>query len=301
MFVRSRIPVAVAVAVTVSRGLVRSRKFSAAAAAGASKKHEELVTLSFDCTNSTVAVLTFNTPHNLNALTVETGEAFEKKIAELKDLDTSKLRCVVLTGTGKAFSAGGDLQFLAARGKDTPLGNTLAMRDFYRRYLSLRTLPVPVIAAINGPAIGAGFALSLACDVRIVADDARVGLTFAMLGIHPGMGSSHFLPYLIGHEKAAKLLLTGCVITGKEAHGLGVALESVPKDKVVSSALALAHQIASASPVAVRGTTRTLRMRAEVGLDQALQREADSQAHGYAMPDLIEGLEAVKAKRPPKF
>lgn len=190
---------------------------------------------------------------------------------------------------------------MLARSKDTPLSNSMVMRDFYARFLGLRALPVPVIAAINGPAIGAGFALSLACDVRIVASDAKVGLTFATLGLHPGMGSTHFLPYLIGHERAAKLLLTGCVISGTEAASLGIASESVAKEEVMSAALKLARQIASASPAAVRATTRSLRMKAEVGLEHALQREADCQAHSYNMPDLLEGLEAVKAKRPPKF
>jgi enoyl-CoA hydratase len=203
--------------------------------------------------------------------------------------------------TGKAFSAGGDLQFLLARSKDSPLSNSQVMRDFYGRFLSLRTLPVPVIAAINGPAIGAGFAVTLACDMRIVADDAKVGLTFATLGLHPGMGSTHFLPFLIGPEKASKLLLTGCVISGKEAFDMGLATESVPKDTVLVAARMLAGQIALASPVAVRTTIRTLRMKAEINLEQALQREADCQAHSYNMSDLQEGLEAVKAKRPPNF
>jgi enoyl-CoA hydratase/carnithine racemase len=175
------------------------------------------------------------------------------------------------------------------------------MREFYSRFLSLRSVPVPVIAAINGPAIGAGFAVSLACDFRIVASEAKVGLTFATLGLHPGMGSTHFLPNLIGHEKAAKLLLTGEIISGAEAAHLGIALKAEPADNVLPSAMELARRIAAASPVAVRGTTRSLRMRQDVNLDQALQREADSQAHCYGLGDLIEGLEAVKAKRPPVF
>ena len=203
--------------------------------------------------------------------------------------------------SGKAFSAGGDLQFLLARANDTPIVNSQVMRDFYKRFLSLRTLPVPVVAAVNGPAIGAGFAVSLACDMRVIAADAKVGLTFATLGLHPGMGSTHYLPSLVGIEKAARLLLTGAIIEGTEAGQLGICSSVVLKDQVVPQALKLAREIASASPVAVRSTTVSLRMKQDVGLEQALQREADCQAHSYNMPDLKEGLEAVKAKRKPIF
>ena len=103
-----------------------------------------------------VVVISFSTPHNLNALTVDVGGEFARIVNDLCTLDSTKLRCIVLTGEGKAFSAGGDLQFLLDRTKDEPLRNSSIMRDFYRRFLSIRSLPVPVIAAVNGAAIGAG-------------------------------------------------------------------------------------------------------------------------------------------------
>jgi enoyl-CoA hydratase/carnithine racemase len=197
------------------------------------------------------------------------GQLFEATIASLSPM--TSVRAVILTGQGKSFSAGGDLKFLQDRANDNPISNAVTMRSFYRRFLSLRSLPVPVIAAVNGSAIGAGFAVALACDMRIYAEDSKVGLTFTQLGLHPGMGSTHFLPALIGHEKAGRLLLTGDVVTGAEAVALGLGLESVPAPQLLPRALDLARKIAANSSTAVQTLVRSLRMRSEVGLEAALQ------------------------------
>lgn len=154
------------------------------------------VLLSKDATSG-VATITLNAPKRLNALTVPMGDAFAEVVASLAT-DTGDVSSVIVTGAGRAFSAGGDVQFLRDRCADTPSRNAAIMRGFYQRMLCLRELPVPVIAAINGHAIGAGLAFALAADFRIVAEDASLGVTFTKLGLHPGMGSSHFLPQLIG-------------------------------------------------------------------------------------------------------
>ena len=159
-----------------------------------------------------VATVTLNAPEKMNAMTVAMGEGFETAISELRREPPSALRCVVLTGSGRAFSAGGDLEWLMERHHDEPSNNALIMRDFYARFLSVRSLPVPVIAAVNGPAIGAGMALACACDIRIAAPDAKLGITFVGLGLPPGMGSTHWLPTVVGPQRAAELLLTGEVI-----------------------------------------------------------------------------------------
>ena len=126
-----------------------------------------------------VAIITLNDPKKLNALNASMGEEFKAVVNKLcEDVDTEGLGAVVLTGEGRAFSAGGDLQFLRSRSKDSPTRNATIMRRFYERFLSLRKLPVPVVAAINGPAIGAGLAVALACDVRIAAEGAKMGITF---------------------------------------------------------------------------------------------------------------------------
>ena len=123
-----------------------------------------------------VATLTLNDPDRLNAMTVEMGEDFQDAVAALKQVPA--LRAVVLTGAGRAFSAGGDLDWLAERHADTPSNNATIMRAFYARFLTIRSLEVPTLAALNGAAIGAGLAVACACDMRFAAPDAKLGITF---------------------------------------------------------------------------------------------------------------------------
>jgi len=246
-----------------------------------------------------VAILRFNNPAQLNALNEKMGNVFEQKIDALKK--DNSLRAVVLTGEGKGFSAGGDLEFLQQRMKTSASENSAVMRRFYQRYLSIRTLPVPTIAAINGPAVGAGFAICFACDFRIASNEAKMGFNFVRLGITPGMGSSYLLPALASRQSASLLLLTGDLISAQEALDHGLLLSVHPKDQVLAEALKIAGKIAFASPLAVRATTKTLRMQLDGQMETALMREADTQAHCYAGEDLKIGLEAVKAKKDPVF
>lgn len=246
-----------------------------------------------------VVVLSLNRPDRLNALTVGMGAAFEAAVSSLAQ--EADLRAVVVTGEGRAFSAGGDLDFLQARADGAAQDNAEEMRAFYRRYLSVRGLPVPVLAAVNGAAIGAGMCLALACDLRVCARDAKLGLTFVGLGLHPGMGATHILPTLAGHQVASRLLLTGDVIDGAEALRLGLVAESVETADVVPRTLDLARRMAAAGPVAVRSTVRSLRLLADEGLERALWREADAQAHCYSTADLRRGIEAVRTKSKAAF
>lgn len=206
-----------------------------------------------------------------------------------------------MTGAGKAFSSGGSLDFLRDRSNDTGSRNAAIMRDFYRRFLQIRDLPVPVLAAINGPAIGAGLCFAMGADLRIAAKSARLGITFVGLGLHPGMGATHFLPRLVGPQLAARMCLTGETITGEEAARIGLVLEAVDDAEVLPKTMALATRIASQAPVAVRSCVRSLRMQAEEGLDRSLWREADAQSYCYSGADLKEGVEAVAAKRKAGF
>ena len=205
-----------------------------------------------------VAIARFNNPSQLNALSEQIGNVFERKIHELKGDDS--LRAVVLTGEGKGFSAGGDLEFLHSRSKTSSSDNARIMRRFYERFLTIRQLPVPTIAAINGHAVGAGFAICFACDIRLAAEDAKMGFNFVRIGIPPGMGSSYLVPAVVGRQVAARMLLTGDLVSAKEALAYGMVLSVHPKENVLTEALKLAERIASASPLAVRETTKTLRM-----------------------------------------
>lgn len=246
-----------------------------------------------------VAVIRLNRPDKLNAMTIELGDAFSAAVEQLSREDTAGLGAVVVTGNGKAFSAGGDLQFLRDRHYDTPSRNAAIMRTFYHRFLCVRSLPVPVIAAINGPAIGAGLCFALACDVRIASPKAKMGLTFVGLGLHPGMGATHFLPSIVGPQVASELMLTGKVIDGTEAERCGLVARTA--EDAFAAALESAEMMAMAAPVAVRTCVRSLRQAQDRGLEQALQREADAQAQCYVSKDYLEGVEAIAGKRSPVF
>jgi enoyl-CoA hydratase len=175
------------------------------------------------------------------------------------------------------------------------------MLDFYGLFLSVRELACPTIAAIQGPAIGAGLAVALACDLRVAAQDAKLGLNFVRLGIHPGMGSSWTLPRLVGPAHAADLLLTGRLVDGAEALRIGLVNRCVAREAVLDTALAMAREIASAAPIAVRGTKQALARAVQVELADQLQFEAEQQAICYQSSDLEEGLRAAREKRLPRF
>ncbi|KAI9355991.1 3-hydroxybutyryl-CoA dehydratase-like protein [Zopfochytrium polystomum] len=246
-----------------------------------------------------VVTLALNSPKNLNAMTVDMGSEFQSAVADLSS--DPNVRCLILTGQGKAFSAGGDLAFLRERTKSTGTTNTKIMRDFYNRFLSIRNVPFPTIAAINGHAIGAGACVTLACDIRIMSDSGKIGLNFVRIGLSPGMGGTFFLPRVTNPQVAARMILTGDLLSAKEAQQLGLVLETHSPEAIHGRALELARRIASASPVAVRGAVRSLRVGMDDGLNQALSREADLQAIAYASPDMEEGLAAIVAKRDPVF
>ncbi|OQR99551.1 hypothetical protein THRCLA_06462 [Thraustotheca clavata] len=247
-----------------------------------------------------IGILRLNDPNRLNALTADMGDRVEELVKEISDR-ADEFAAIVLTGEGRAFSAGGDLEFLTQRAIDTPTRNSITMRKFYGRFLSLRNLPVPLIAALNGPAIGAGMCISLFADARVVAKDAKLGFTFVHLGLHPGMACTHFLPSLIGPEKSNYLLMSGKVISGEEAYQYGLATKVVDKENVLAEAIKVAEEMTSGSSVATRSLLRSLRLKQDEGLERALWREADSQANCYATADYREGVDAIKAKRKPNF
>jgi enoyl-CoA hydratase len=259
------------------------------------------VPVQLERTDDGVAVLTLDDPERRNAMTETMGDDLTARCAEVAA--DPGVRAVVLTGAPPAFSAGGDLAMLeelGRRAREEGFDATDHMRAFYRRFLAVRDLPQPVVAAINGHAVGAGLCVALACDLRLVAEDAKVGLNFARLGLHPGMGGSWLLPRTLGEQQAKLWLYTGRLVSGSDAAGAGLALEALPADEVLPAARQLASEIASASPVVVRQLKTTLATLPD-GLDAALDREASAQAENYASEDLLEGLAAGRERRRPTF
>jgi enoyl-CoA hydratase len=249
-----------------------------------------------------VVLVTLNDPDRRNAMTVAMGEAIAATFAGLAD-DTD-VRVIVLTGAGSAFSAGGDLAMLedhARRTREEGFDATAEMRGFYQRFLTVRDVPVPVIAAINGHAVGAGLCVALACDLAYVAERAKVGLNFARLALHPGMGGSWLLPRAVGQQRAAELLYTGRLASGSEAAGYGMALAALPAEAVLGRALELADEIALSSPQVVRQLKTSLAAAPTTSLAEQLELEAANQAVNYGTADFTEGLAAGRERRTPDF
>jgi enoyl-CoA hydratase len=253
-----------------------------------------------------VVTLAFNDPDHRNAMTAAMGEAFTATIADLAG--DKSLRAVILTGRGTAFSAGGDLDMIQARADEAHASPVFArrgvrnfMRTFYGLFLSIRSLPCPTLAAINGHAIGAGLCVALGCDVRIAAREARLGLNFTKLGLHPGMGATWTLPRLVGPERAAELLYTSRLIDGEEAARIGLASRSLPATEVLSETLAVANEIASCAPVAVRGVKRALARSETASLDDQLDFESAEQSICFESEDMLEGIAAARERREPVF
>jgi len=250
-----------------------------------------------------IVTLAFNRPETRNAMTPEMGEEVIRAVNEVRADDG--VRVVVLTGAGKAFCSGGNLSMIAqdtgARtggGAPSMLGSP---REFYARFLTIRDLPVPTIAAINGHAIGAGLCIALACDLRIAAADAKMGMTFTKLGIHPGMGATFLLSRLVGTARACELFFTGRVFDAVEAERLGVVNHAVPRDRFEPTVRALAHEIAVAAPIAVRLVKKSIYRGVQHTLDDMLDYEALNQGFTFTTADAREGVTAMMEKRAPKF
>jgi enoyl-CoA hydratase len=248
-----------------------------------------------------VAVLTLHDPDRRNAMTEVMGDDLAAVCAEVAE--DADVRAVVLTGTPPAFSGGGDLgmlEDLGRRAREEAFDAAPFMRAFYDRFLAVRHLPQPVVAAINGHAVGAGLCVALGCDLRLVAREAKVGLNFAKLGLHPGMGGSWLLPRTLGEQTGALWLYTGRLVDGATAAAQGLALEALPADEVLPAALELAAEIAASSPVVVRQLKATLAADAP-DLSSALDLEAEAQSIDYGTEDLREGLAAARERRAPVF
>jgi enoyl-CoA hydratase/carnithine racemase len=242
--------------------------------------------------------IVLNDPDARNAMSDEMAVLFEQEVSRCSA--DPNLRVVIVSGAGQAFSAGGHLEMLLEKSKRSKDENVQGMLDFYRRFLSIASLPVPVIAAINGHAVGAGLCMALSCDIRIAAAGANFGLNFVQLGLHPGMGATYFLPRLIGPARAAELLYTGRIFAAEEALSFGIVNRLIEADKFNDAVLELARTIAQAGPQAVRALKKSLSIDAGK-LGNCLEREAAAQAEDYSGLQFAEGIRAAMEKRRARF
>lgn len=248
---------------------------------------------------SGIVRLSLNDPATRNAMSEDMAAEFFAAISALRSNNAA--RVLILTGEGNAFSGGGHLDMLFEKTKIPPAKNKELMMLFYQQFLAIQEIEIPVIAAINGHAVGAGMCLCLGCDIRIAKTDAKLGLNFVRIGLHPGMGATFFLPRLVGPGRAAELLYCGKIISAKEGESIGLinhAVEGAQFDQLVNDT---AQQIASAGPQAVRELKASLRQSAGRNLTQCLSREAECQAGNYAGREFLEGITAAREKREAKF
>ncbi len=246
-----------------------------------------------------IATLTLNRPEERNAMTPAMGEEVAAACREASA--RAELRAMIVTGAGSAFAAGGKFDFIEDVTKLPAEERRHRMKWFYRLFLAVAEVPVPTIAAINGHAIGAGLCFPLACDLRIAAEGAKLGLNFVTLGLHPGMGGSFLLPRLVGVARAADLILTGRLVDATEAREIGLVSEVLPADRLLARAHELATTIARNAPIAVRQAKESIYRNLEVTLDAALEREAFCQSIDYGTTDFREGITAAREKRRPSF
>lgn len=251
-----------------------------------------------------VAELTFQRDDVRNALT---GTALVEDI--LTTLDwcnrTPEVSVLILTGAGKAFSAGGNIKQMRDR-EGLFSGSVLEIQEQYRRGiqqlpLALQRTEVPIIAAVNGPAIGAGMDLACMCDLRIGSEHALLGETFLNLGIIPGDGGAWFLPRLVGAQRAAELIFTGRLVKADEARELGLLLEVVAADELLPRAREVAVQIAAQPPQALRLSKRLLKLGQKTELAEFLDLCACFQGMAHHTDDHLEAINAFLEKRQPKF
>ncbi len=234
-------------------------------------------------------------PERRNAMSGPMTRAWRSTMDALGSID--ELRAVLVRGEGAAFCAGGDLSWLADSGTSTVPELSARMHEFYADWLSIVDLPVPTIAFIEGPAIGAGAAVALACDLRWVGPQARFSVPFTRLGLHAGMGTTFLLPEAVGPAMARDLLLTGRSLDAGQMLACGLATQQLQADAV----LAQAAQVAGNAPVAVRLTKRGLFPRPPQTLAEALRWEGVVQPVTMTTEDAQEGLRAAQERRPPNF
>jgi enoyl-CoA hydratase/carnithine racemase len=251
-----------------------------------------------------VATLTIDRAETMNPLGAPgDGDIFA---AALRDIEGNcAIRCIILTGAGKAFSAGGDIKAMRDR-TGTFGGSVPAVADGYRDNIHrmLRTLHdcrVPVIAAVNGPAIGLGCDIACLADIRIASERAKFGVTFLKLGIIPGDGGTWILPRIIGEARAAELFYTGEVIDAAIALDWGLVSHVVSAEALMGEARALADRIAAQPVHALRQAKMLLRQGRQVSYDTALELAANTQAMMHTTKDHAEGVAALIEKREARF
>jgi enoyl-CoA hydratase len=247
--------------------------------------------------NEGIATITLNRPEALNALSTEVVEEILRAVEDVRT--DENIRVVVLTGAGeKAFSAGADIKAMVGM---TALKARELSSMGERLCVTLENLEKPVIAAINGYALGGGMEVAMACDLRIASENARMGQTEINIGLIPGWGGTQRLTRLVGMTKAKELVFTGRMIDARTAEQIGLLNMAVPADKFREIVHQLAVDLASKAPVALKVAKALITKGADMSLDAALELEREGFGVIGSTDDLKEGTSAFAEKRKPEF
>lgn len=247
-----------------------------------------------------VAWVRINRPERLNAFGGTMRDDLDAALAALEAEDD--VRCIVITGVGRAFSTGGDVAYMAEliEAADAVRFEAL-VRAGARIVDRIEHMTTPVVAAVNGPAAGAGACLALACDLRIASETASIGFGFARVGLHPDWGGSYFLPRLVGPALAAELIYTGGMLGAERAERLGLFNRVVAPAELEPTARGLAGQIAAAPRGVIASAKRSIRRGLNASLPEVLEMEVQAQLAAFRSPDFREGISAFLEKRTPRF
>ncbi|MDZ7697467.1 MAG: enoyl-CoA hydratase/isomerase family protein [Deltaproteobacteria bacterium] len=244
-----------------------------------------------------IAQITFNRPENRNSMNEETLPAFRDALNQARE--DRDLRCLIISGSGNTFCAGADFKS-GLFDQDDRLPHQRLM-DAYGPFLDVGKLDIPVIAAMNGHAVGGGFGLTLMCDIRIARRESRYGANFARLGLHSGMAVAYVLPMVVGLPRASELLFTGRLITGKTAADIGLANYALDGEAVLEKAWELATEIAACAPAAVQMIKKAVRRGIRWDPRDAAEIDALYQSRTFEMADAKEGIGALLEGREPVF
>ncbi|MFV0645208.1 MAG: crotonase/enoyl-CoA hydratase family protein [Sphingomonadaceae bacterium] len=252
-----------------------------------------------------IAILTLDRPDKLNAIG-KAEDCFDLINALGKAGDDPEISVIILTGEGRGFSAGGDLQGMKDRNGIGPLEHPSSTRTNYRRAIqqvprAFRSIEVPIIAAINGHAIGVGNDLACLCDIRIASVKAKFAASFIKMGLIPGDGGAWLLQRVVGYSKAAEMVFTGDVLTAQEALECGLVSRVVEPEELMDCAFAMADRIAANPARSLRMAKRLLLTAQDVNLDTVLEMSAAMQAIAHETADHAEAVNAFLEKRPPDF
>jgi len=248
-----------------------------------------------------VATITLSRPDRLNALTFEVYEELTATFRKLRERQS--VRAVLITGDGRAFCSGGDVDDIIGRlFERDPAGLLEFTRLTCALVAAMRSLDTPIVAALNGTVAGAGAVIALASDIRIASENARIAFLFVKVGLSGAdMGSAFLLPRVVGIARATEMLMTGDFVSAADAYAFGLYNKVVPQESVVEEARAFAERLAAGPGFAIRMTKQMINRELSVGLEEALEMEAQAQTICMTHPDYREAYEAFVAKRVPVF